>query len=194
MSQDSQPQPQPEPAVPIDPVALEPTQLLPIVYRELRMLAGSYLKLDPHHTLQPTALVHEAYIKIQRGKSVQLEKSHFIATAAVAMRQILVDHARAKNAIKRGGAAARADIALELLAAEHGTGTTREMRVLELDELLTKLAMVDSRASRVAELRLFGGMEQSQIALVLCVSRSTVANDWAFARAWLSSEAEGDQL
>lgn len=192
MSQESQPQH--DPAVPVDPVTFEPTQLLPIVYRELRMLAGSYLKSDPHHTLQPTALVHEAYIKIQSGKSVQLDKSHFIATAAVAMRQILVDHARAKNAIKRGGTAARAEIALELLEAEHDTGSTREMRVLELDELLSKLATVDSRASRVAELRLFGGMEQSQIALVLGVSRSTVANDWAFARAWLSSEAEGDQL
>jgi len=168
--------------------------LLSLVYEELRVLAGSYLRSDPHHTLQPTALVHEAYLKLQRSNSEWSEKSHFVATAAIAMRQILVDHARAKHSLKRGGSMARTDISMDLLPAESEKSQAREMRVLELDELLTKLAAADPRAARIAELRLFGGMEQKHIAEVLGVSRTTVVNDWAFARAWLTSQSQGDRL
>lgn len=168
--------------------------LLSLVYEELRVLAGSYLRSDPHHTLQPTALVHEAYLKLQSGKGKWAEKSHFVATAAIAMRQILVDHARAKKAVKRGGSAARADISMDLLPAESDKNHAREMRVLELDELLTKLATADPRAARIAELRLFGGLEQRHIAEVLGISRTTVVNDWAFAKAWLTTHTQGDAL
>lgn len=163
---------------------------LPVVYKELRLLAGSYLQSDPHHTLQPTALVHEAYLKLNKGNTEWSEKSHFVATAAIAMRQILVDHARVKGAQKRGGSMGRLDISIDLLPDDSGLGSTRDMRVLELDELLKKLASADSRAARVAELRLFGGMKQDHIAEVLDVSRTTVVNDWAFARAWLTSQAQ----
>jgi RNA polymerase sigma factor (TIGR02999 family) len=114
------------------------------------------------------------------------------------MRQVLVDHARSKGREKRGGGAGKADIQIETLAdsAEQPGGVnwaSREMRVLELDELLSRLARDDQRAARVAELRLFGGMEQEQIARVLGVSRKTVTNDWAFARAWLTDQYRGDR-
>jgi len=177
---------------PPPPSHSDESELLALVYEELRLLAGNYLRSDPHHTLQPTALVHEAYLKLQGGKEIWSEKSHFVATAAIAMRQILVDHARAKRSLKRGGSAARADISMDLLPAESGENLGREMRVLELDELLTKLAKADPRAARIAELRLFGGMEQAHIAEVLGVSRTTVVNDWAFAKAWLTSQTRED--
>lgn len=179
---------------PAKPAQSAQADLLSLVYEELRMLAGSYLRTDPHHTLQPTALVHEAYLKLQGGKGEWSEKSHFVATAAIAMRQILVDHARAKRSLKRGGSAARADISMDLLPAESGENHARAMRVLELDELLTKLAKADPRAARIAELRLFGGMEQKHIAEVLGVSRTTIVSDWAFAKAWLTSQSQGDGL
>lgn len=159
--------------------------LLPAVYRELRALAGSYLRGDAAHTLQPTALVHEAFVKMVGEDRRWSGRDHFMAVAARAMRQVLVDHARRRTAAKRGGGAARADISLELVAASVG-GSTHELRVLELDELLCELAKADERAARGAEMRLFGGMEQEQIARVLGVSRTVVASDWQFARAWLS--------
>lgn len=181
-----------EPTPPQPPHSVE-SELLALVYEELRLLAGSYLRADPHHTLQPTALVHEAYMKLHKGNAACSEKAHFVATASIAMRQVLVDHARAKNALKRGGSAARADISMDLLPAKPGSMSAREIRVLELDELLTKLATVDPRAAHVAQLRLFGGMEQSHIAEVLGVSRTTVVNDWSFAKAWLTSHTREDR-
>ena len=165
-------------------------RLLPIVYAELRDLASNYLRSDPGHTLQPTALVHEAYLKMANHGGDWIGQNHFIATAATAMRQILVDHARQKNTQKRGAGGKRAELSVELMPDRESEGMSREMRVLELDELLRKLARVDARAGRVAELRLFGGMEQKQIAEVLDVSRTTVVNDWSFARAWLISQAQ----
>ncbi|PCI11664.1 RNA polymerase subunit sigma-70 [bacterium] len=164
-------------------------ELLPLVYGELRALAQSYLNSQPEHTLAPTALVHEAYIKLARGRSEWFEQNHFFATAATAMRQILVDHARSKLTAKRGGDVRRVSLSIEVIADDERIHLGRDFRVLELDELLVKLTMVDKRASRVAELRIFGGMTQQQIALVLGVSRVTIANDWSFASAWLGSEA-----
>lgn len=171
-------------------------KLLPVVYAELKALAGSFLQGRPGHTLQPTALVHEAYMKLVAKDRDWAGRDHFVATAARAMRQVLVDHARGKNRDKRGGGAARADINIETVAdapsgrarGGAGGGASREMRVLELDELLTRLARDDERAARVAEMRLFGGMEQEQIARVLGVSRMTVTTDWQFARAWLADQ------
>lgn len=175
------------------------SKLLPLVYAELKALAGSFLAGRPEHTLQPTALVHEAYMKLVAKDREWAGRDHFVATAARAMRQVLVDHARGKNRDKRGGGAARADLCMETIAdspgraggPSGGRGGGREMRVLELDELLTRLATDDERAARVAEMRLFGGMEQEQIARVLGVSRMTVTTDWQFARAWLASEYKG---
>ncbi len=162
-------------------------KLLPVVYQELKALAGSYLRDNAGHTLQPTALVHEAYLKLVGRDEAWHGRDHFMATAATAMRQVLVDHARRKNAVKRGGGAAKADIEISILA-----DSARELRVLELDELLEKLAKADERGARVAEMRLFGGMTQEQIANVLGVSRRTVVTDWECARAWLASSVRGN--
>lgn len=174
------------------------SKLLPLVYAELKALAGSYLAGRPEHTLQPTALVHEAYMKLVSKDREWAGRDHFVATAARAMRQVLVDHARSKGRDKRGGGVRRADLCMETIADGPGSSPRdpggrggREMRVLELDELLTRLAKDEERAARVAEMRLFGGMEQEQIARVLGVSRMTVTTDWQFARAWLASEYKG---
>lgn len=162
-------------------------KLLPLVYAELKALAGSYLAEGGGrgHTLQPTALVHEAYLKLMSKDRQWSGRDHFIATAARAMRQVLVDHARGKGREKRGGGIARESLTIETVADGRGV---RELRVLELDELLEQLSKADERAARVAEMRLFGGMEQEQIARVLGVSRMTVTTDWQFARAFLASE------
>lgn len=175
------------------------SKLLPVVYAELKALAGSFLQGRPRHTLQPTALVHEAYMKLVAKDREWADRDHFVATAARAMRQVLVDHARGKNADKRGGGNARADLNIETVADAPGHrgprspgGQGRELRVLELDDLLTRLAKDDARAARVAEMRLFGGMEQEQIARVLGVSRMTVTTDWQFARAWLANQYHGE--
>lgn len=198
------------------------TTLMPLVYGELRRLASGYL--DRHgdaggraHTLQPTALVHEAFLKMVGNDRHWSGRDHFMAVAAKAMRQVLVDHARRKSAVKRGGhhddpppdsdsasgtsntsaratarPPARLDISIDDIAAAGGSGS-REMRVCELDDLLTELAKSDARAAQAAEMRFFGGMDQEQIARVQGISRTIVASDWQFARAWLASKVIGDR-
>lgn len=168
--------------------------LLPLVYKELRALASDQLSRRPGHTIQPTALVHEAYLKMAGREKVWASREHFMATAATAMRHVLVDRLRRKSADKRGGEFKRSDIDVELLADNAGAGegggaglNVAGLRVLELDELLSELAKADPRAAAGAEMRLFGGMEQSAIALVQGVSRAVVASDWQFARAWLAA-------
>lgn len=159
-------------------------ELLPLVYKELRALASSYLDRpgDAAHTLQPTALVHEAFLKMVGDDRQWSGREHFMAVAAKAMRQVLVDHWRKKSAEKRGGGAQQ--VSVSGLSVE---GAIDEVRVLELDDLLQQLAKADPRSARVAEMRLFGGMEQEQIARVLGVSRMTITTDWQFARAWLAA-------
>lgn len=159
-------------------------ELLPLVYKELRALASSYLDRpgDAAHTLQPTALVHEAFLKMVGDDRQWSGREHFMAVAAKAMRQVLVDHWRKKSAEKRGGGAQQ--VSISGLSAE---GAIDDVRVLELDDLLQQLAKADPRSARVAEMRLFGGMEQEQIARVLGVSRMTITTDWQFARAWLAA-------
>lgn len=178
------------------------SELLPLVYKELRALASSYLNRpgDDARTLQPTALVHEAFLKMVSADRRWSGREHFMAVAAKAMRQVLVDDARRKSAVKRGGSSGRERISLDQLGSDQPT--SREFRVVELDDLLQELAKADERSARVAEMRLFGGMDQEQIARVLGVSRVTITTDWQFARAWLASrvnsadrrspEAEGD--
>ncbi|MBX3395734.1 MAG: sigma-70 family RNA polymerase sigma factor [Phycisphaerae bacterium] len=163
--------------------------LLPVVYQELRALAGKYLRGQRRdHTLQPTALVHEAYLKlIDQTQAKWNDRAHFFAVAATAMRQILVNHAVARAALKRGGG--RAKIALDENVA---AGDQPEFDPIALDEALKKLAEFDERKSKVVELRFFSGLTVDEVAEVLNISRSTVEGDWRMARAWLSRElAEG---
>lgn len=158
-------------------------QLLPKVYDELRRAAARYLDHErANHTLQPTALVHEAYVRLANSDRQWRGSVHFLAAAAVAMRCVLVDHARARRTGKRDGGA-RVD-----LATGGGPDARRECEVLELDDLLDRLRQLDPRKARVVELRFFAGMTNDQIAEVLDVARSTVAEDWAVARAWLAAQ------
>lgn len=159
--------------------------LMPRVYSELRALAAQYLGRGASgHTLQPTALVNEAFIRLESTNSRWPNREHFLAVAAKAMRHVLVDHARAKNCDKRGGGWKRVDLGV---VADTGVASEGRLRVIELDDLLRQLAEADPRSAGVAEMILFGGMEQDEVARVVGVSRGTVSTDWRFARAWLAS-------
>ena len=165
-------------------------QLLPIVYEELRALARAHLAGErAGHTLQPTALVHEAYLRLVGGEQGEDRafngRQHFFATAAMAMRRILVDHARERNALKRGGGR-RVDLS-------DGDAVTvgDDLDLVGLDEALKKLEAVDERRARVVTFRFFGGLTVDETAAALRVSTATVKNDWAFARAWLLREMAG---
>jgi len=163
--------------------------LFPYIYDELRVLAQRYLLRERvGHTLQPTALVHEAYLKLSGHKSPNLaDESHFKAIAARAMRQILVDHARAKKSEKRGGDAQRVTLNENLQGAED-----RTIDILILDQMLTKLEMEHQRMCLGVELRFFSGMSESEIAEVLGVSERTVRGDWSVAKLWLNRELTKD--
>jgi RNA polymerase sigma factor (TIGR02999 family) len=160
-----------------------------LVYDELRRRASSYLRKELNgHTLQTTALVHEAYLKLVEQKEVTWEsRNHFFAIAATLMRRILVDHARHKHRDKRGGKAA--DLSLDE-ALTVGVGGV-DIDLLALDEALDRLAVKEEYLARVVELRFFSGLDVPQTAGVLGVSESTVKRDWAMARAWLRREMEG---
>ncbi len=160
-------------------------ELLPIVYEELRRLAAGYMRQQRReHTLQPTALVHEAYVKlIHEADTDWNDRGHFMAVAARAMRQVLVDYARRRGARKRGGDAVR----VTLSALPAGCGS-QELDLVEIEELLEHLGELDERKSRVVELRFFGGLTNEEIARVLEVSLRTVEGDWYVARAWLRRE------
>ncbi|MBS0192584.1 MAG: ECF-type sigma factor [Phycisphaerales bacterium] len=163
--------------------------LLPMVYAELRARAGSYLEGRGPHTLQPTALVHEAFLKMMSSDREWTGRDHFMAVAATAMRQVLVDHARSKNAEKRGGGMVRNGVQIDS-ASDLGI---ESLEIVDVDDLLRALAQADARAAKIAEMRLFGGMEHEQIARVLGLSRSVVVNDWQFARAWLAAKMKGGE-
>jgi RNA polymerase sigma factor (TIGR02999 family) len=166
-----------------DPSALE--QLMPLAYGELRRIAQYHWNNQPPgHTLQPTALIHEAYLKLIGHDAGNLRnRTHFFALASMAMRQVLVNHAEARLAAKRGGGARL----VPLEAAD--TAVDREAEdVLALDEALKSLSAVDARKSRVVELRYFGGLSIDETAEALDVSAITVTRDWQAARAWLARE------
>jgi RNA polymerase sigma factor (TIGR02999 family) len=157
-------------------------ELLPLVYEELRQLADRFLVSEKRGaTLQPTALVHEAYLRLVGSDRASWEnRAHFFGAAARAIRRILVDRARARRAARRGGdRPLRLDTDTPL--AEPGPS----LEVLVLDEALAKLASIDAQKARVVELRFFGGLSVDETAATLGVSASTVDRDWAFARAWL---------
>jgi RNA polymerase sigma factor (TIGR02999 family) len=160
-------------------------QLFVLVYEELRKTARGLMRQESaQHTLQPTALVHESFLRLVDSKATEFaDRAHFLAIAARCMRQVLVDHARAKAAEKRGGDRQR--VTLDTSLAEAGA---HELELLILDDALSKFARLDPRAAQVAELRLFGGLAVNEIAHTLGVSARTVDGDWASARLWLSRE------
>jgi RNA polymerase sigma factor (TIGR02999 family) len=176
-------------ATPIDSPALGGKQdldrLLPAVHGELRRIAASYLRRErPDHTLQPTALVNEAYLRLaDRGEVAWESKSHFLAIAANVMRQILVDHARARRADKRHGDRVQVQLDEALVVPFE-----RDLDLVWLDEALDRLAALDPRLARVVELRFFGGLTTRETADVLEVSTATVEREWATARGWLRRE------
>lgn len=163
-----------------DPSSLE--RLFPLVYDELRQLAErQFHREGAGHTLQPTALVHEAYLRVAKSDGAGWkDRAHFVALAAKVMRQILVDHHRRRSASKRGGEAARLTLDPHMRILEQSS-----LDILALEESLAELAELDERKGRVVELRVFGGLEVEEVAHILEVSPRTVEADWAFARAWL---------
>ena len=163
----------------------EDAGLLEAVYDELRRLASAYLARErSDHTLQPTALVHEAYAKLADQGSAWEGRTHFIGVAAQAMRRVLVDHARGHKRDKRGGGQWRR-VELDLAIVEDG-GT--DVDLVNLDEALERLGELSERQARIVELRFFGSLSNPEIARVLETSERTVAREWRFARAWLGEE------
>ncbi len=156
--------------------------LMPIVYSELRRLAGGLLRWErPDHTLQPTALIHEAYLRLTNQPDVHWQnRSHFFAIAAKIMRQILVNHALAHRAAKRGGGSLRVTLNEAIPAPQK-----QDYDVLALDESLKKLAQRDPRKSRIVELRFFGGLSNEEIVEVMGISLATLHREWRMTKAWL---------
>ena len=161
-------------------------RLLPIVYAELKRLAAGRLRRErPGHTLQPTALVHEAYIRLAGGGPRFENRAHFFGIAARVMRQVLVDHARASGREKRGGDRVRVTLRDEAVGAGE-----REFDLVALDEALERLAARDAGAAHVVELRYFAGLSIEETAEALGISPATVKRDWAVAKAFLRRELE----
>lgn len=164
-------------------------QLLPMVYEELRQLARNYMRNQPEsHTLQPTALANEACVRLLGpGVIPPKNRAHFFAIAATAMRQVLANHARDKNADKRKAGGRRMT-----LSGLPTPDSSAEIDLIDLDEALTRLAALDERQSRLVELRFFSGMTIPDAAHALEISTATAEREWRMARAWLSAELRGD--
>ena len=165
-------------------------RMLPLVYEELRQLAAHHLRREQAgHTLQPTALVHEAYLRLTDQRNVDWKnRAQFIGLAAGMMRRILVNHARDRAAKKRGGGAQQ--VSLSLVESPSGRP---DVELIALEDALGRLAALDPRKSRVVELKFFGGLTTEEIAEVLDVSAATVERDWTFARAWLYDAIGGEE-
>lgn len=163
-------------------------ELMPLVYQELRKLASRYLKSErPDHTLQPTALINEAYIRmIDQEMPEWQSRAHFFGVAARLMRQILVDHARTHYAVKRGGDQQK----ISLDEAPQVLAQPETAELLALDEALTKLASFDERRARIMEMRSFAGMSVGETALALGISEATVKREMRLAQAWIRRELE----
>ncbi len=165
-----------------DQAALD--QLIPLVYAELHRLAKHYMRRErPDHTLQTSALINEAYLRLVDQKVSWKNRAHFFGVAAQLMRRILVDHARAHHRAKRGGDQPR--VSLDVAA---DVPQDRTADLVAMDDALTTLATIDPRQSRIVELRFFGGLTIEETAEVLGVSHTTVENEWTMARAWLVRE------
>ena len=161
--------------------------LLPVVYQELRRLAAGYLRREkPGQTLQPTALVHEAYLRLMKDKPGRWQnRAHFCAIAAHSMRQILIERARARGAAKRGGPRQRITLDEAMIA-----GEDRSIDLLALDEALERLNELDPEQARLVELRFFGGLTVEETAEAMNISPATVKRHWTVAKAWLTRELE----
>lgn len=160
-------------------------KLIPAVYDELRRLAASYMRRErPDHTLQATALVHEAYLKLVEQRSVNWQsRAHFFGVAAQLMRRILIDHARGHLRQKRGGEQRKVALDEAVVCSEQ-----QSEELLAVDEALQRLAKLDARQARVVELRFFGGLSVEEAAEVLGISPKTVKRDWSVAKAWLYAD------
>lgn len=161
-----------------------PEKLLPLVYDDLRRLARAYFANEKaEHTLQPTALVHEAYIRLVNWENVSWQnRAHFFAVAADVMRKVLIDHARRKNAQKRsGGQKILLDEAVSF-------SSEKELDLVKLDEALQTLEKIDEKQARIVALRFFGGLSITETAHVLKISEKTVRREWTFAKAWFQRE------
>lgn len=171
-----------------DAAANSPDAMMTIVYGELRRLAASYLRRErPDHTLQPTALVHEAFMRLVDQRRIDWSnRAQFMGVAAVMMRRILVNYARDRIAAKRGGGAERVPLTL----AGEGSGAA-EVNLLDLHEALNRLGEADRRKARIVELKFFAGLTTGEIAETLGISSATVERDWKFARAWLHQVVSG---
>ena len=161
-------------------------EMLPVIYAELKRLAQLYLRRErPDHTLQPTALVHEAYMKLIDQRQVDWRnRAQFLGVAAGAMRRVLLHHAETRNAQKRQGGLERVTLDAELAAIEQNA----TVDVLDLNRALDRLAALDERQSRIVELRIFGGLSIEETAEVLDISPATIKRDWNVARLWLRRE------
>jgi RNA polymerase sigma factor (TIGR02999 family) len=162
-----------------------PDVLLPIVYEELKKLAAAYLRRErPGQTLQPTALVHEAYLRLLKDRPDRWQnRAHFCAIAAHSMRQILIERARARGARKRGGAQARVTLDEGLVAA-----AAQSVDLVALNDALERLEAIDAEQARLVELRFFGGLTIEETAEAMHISPATVKRHWMVARAWLARE------
>ena len=165
-------------------------KLMPAVYDELRRQAARYLRREqPGHTLQTTALIHEAYVRLVDQHNVQWQnRAQFFGMAAQMMRRILVDHARTKKRAKRGGSDIRISLDDATVAVKG-----QDLDVVEVDEALTRLAKIDEQQSRVVELRFFSGLTVEETAEVMGISPATVKRDWSMAKAWLHRELSDDR-
>jgi RNA polymerase sigma-70 factor (ECF subfamily) len=165
-------------------------KLLPLVYKELHRTAKSYMRRErPEHTLQPTALIHEAYLRLAHDDVDWQSRQHFIGVAANVMRRVLVDHARAHKAEMRGGG-------LERIEFEEGLAISKERssEVIALHDALNRLELLNPRRAKVVELRYFGGLSVEEVAAVLDMSPRSVKRDWALARPWLFREIQNSAL
>src|ERR1017187_1553307 len=163
------------------------TRLIELVYQNLHRIAQRYMRRErPDHTLQATALVHEAYMELRGRKTTWKDRAHFYAAAAQSIRRILVDHARGARAEKRGGGARKLTLNDLLLFSDR-----ESEELLDIHNALDRLAEWDPRQAKIVELRFFGGLTETEIAEVLQVSERTVKEDWKIARAWLQSQLTG---
>jgi RNA polymerase sigma factor (TIGR02999 family) len=165
-------------------------KLVPLVYDELRRQAARYLRRERvGHTLQTTALINEAYLRLIDQKHVHWQnRAHFFGIAAQLMRRILVDHARTKKRAKRGGS----DVRVSLTEATY-VASAQDLDIVALDEALDRLAKVDPQQSKIVELKFFSGLTVEETAEVLSISPATVKRDWSMARAWLHREINSDE-
>jgi RNA polymerase sigma factor (TIGR02999 family) len=179
----------------------DPSELMPLVYDELRRIAAGYVRGErPGQTLQATALVNEAFVRMAAERTRQFNgRTHFLAIAALSMRQILIQRARARRALKRGGAPARVTLDDERVApgklqagfVPPERDRHQDVDVLALDEALHKLAALDDTLARIVELRYFGGLTVEETAEVVGVSPATVKRQWTLARTWLKRALDG---